>query len=306
MKKALLVASTGGHLAQLVRLSRRWDLSSDSLWVTFDSPQSRTLLEGRRTLFLPYVAPRDYRGVLRSTVQVTRGMAGEKFDVCVSTGAAVALAGFLAARLRRVQCVYVESVSRISGPSLTGRIVHALRLARTYTQHEAWASPSWPHTTSVLLDFQADSRPERPLERILVTLGTIKPYRFDSLVDRVKGLPLGDVEIIWQLGVTERDDLPGQASTFIPQDELLAAAEKSDVVVTHAGVGTLLDLFERGIYPVVVPRRSERGEHVDNHQLQITQLLAGAGLATVCEVGDLDEARLREALSRQIVEKPHA
>jgi UDP-N-acetylglucosamine--N-acetylmuramyl-(pentapeptide) pyrophosphoryl-undecaprenol N-acetylglucosamine transferase len=182
-------------------------------------------------------------------------MGGEKFDVCVSTGAAVALAGFFAARLRGVPCVYVESVSRIAGPSLTGRIVHRLHLARTYTQHEAWASPSWRPIKSVLLDFEAAPRPDRPLERVLVTVGTIKPYRFDALVDRIKRLDLGDVEIVWQLGVTERDDLTGQVSTFMPQDELLAAAEKADVVVTHAGVGTMLDLFERGIYPVVVPRR---------------------------------------------------
>jgi UDP-N-acetylglucosamine--N-acetylmuramyl-(pentapeptide) pyrophosphoryl-undecaprenol N-acetylglucosamine transferase len=303
MSKALLIASTGGHLAQLVRLSRRWNISDDSLWVTFDSPQSRTLLEGRRTFFLPYVAPRDYRGVLRSTVQVARATGGEKFDVCVSTGAGVALAGFLAARGRGVPCVYVESVSRISGPSLTGKIVHRLRLARTFTQHEGWASPSWRHVKSVLLDFERAPRPDRPLTRILVTLGTIKPYRFDALVDRIKQLDLGDVEIVWQLGVTERSDLSGQVFTFMPQDELLAAAEKADVVVTHAGVGTMLDLFERGIYPVLVPRRAERGEHVDDHQLQITRLLASAGLAKVCEVDDLDEQQLREALSWCIVEK---
>jgi UDP-N-acetylglucosamine transferase subunit ALG13 len=149
-------------------------------------------------------------------------------------------------------------------------------------------------------------QPDRPLERLLVTVGTIKPYRFDSLVDRVKGLDLDGVEIEWQLGITEREDLGGKVSTFIPQDELLAAAEQADVVVTHAGVGTLLDLFERGIYPVVVPRRTERGEHVDDHQLQITRLLASSNLAAVCDVEDLDVAQLQEALSWKIVEKPHA
>jgi UDP-N-acetylglucosamine--N-acetylmuramyl-(pentapeptide) pyrophosphoryl-undecaprenol N-acetylglucosamine transferase len=306
MRKALLVASTGGHLAQLVRLSRRLDLSSDSVWVTFDSPQSRALLAGRRTLFVPYVAPRDYRGVLRAAVLVSRGMAGERFDLCMSTGAGLALSGFLAARLRRLPCFYVESVSRIQGPSLTGTIVHALHLARTFTQHKAWASRTWPHTKSVLLDFAAEPQSDRHLGRMLVTVGTIKPYRFDSLVDRVKKLDLGDVDVEWQLGVTDREDLPGKVSTFVPQDELLAAAEKADVVVTHAGVGTLLDLFERGIFPVVVPRRVERGEHVDNHQLQITDLLSAAGLAKVLDVEELDEEQLHQAMSWKVVEKHDA
>jgi UDP-N-acetylglucosamine--N-acetylmuramyl-(pentapeptide) pyrophosphoryl-undecaprenol N-acetylglucosamine transferase len=306
MTKALLVASTGGHLAQLVRIARRLELDGDSLWVTFDSPQSRALLAGERTLFLPYVRPRDYRGTLRATVQIASGMAGERFDVCLSTGAAVAVAGFLAARLHRIPCIYVESVSRTVGPSVTGRMVHALHLARTYTQHKTWASRQWPHTKSVLLDFEAAPQLDRPLGRVLVTVGTIKPYRFDSLVDRVKKLDLEGVDLEWQLGVTDRGDLPGKVSTFVPQEELLAAAEKADVVVTHAGVGTLLDLFERGIFPIVIPRRAERGEHVDDHQLQITEMLSSAGLAKVLDVDDLDERQLHEAMAWKIVEKQHA
>jgi hypothetical protein len=46
-RKLLLVASTGGHLAQLVRLAPGLGASPSSLWVTFDSVQSRSLLAAR-------------------------------------------------------------------------------------------------------------------------------------------------------------------------------------------------------------------------------------------------------------------
>ena len=45
-RKLLLCASTGGHLWQLDRIARAFDVSDDSLWVTFDTDQTRSLLEG--------------------------------------------------------------------------------------------------------------------------------------------------------------------------------------------------------------------------------------------------------------------
>jgi UDP-N-acetylglucosamine transferase subunit ALG13 len=54
-------------------------------------------------------------------------------------------------------------------------------------------------------------------------------------------------------------------------------------------------LLELGIHPIVVPRRKSRGEHVDDHQLQICRLVASLGIATVCEPEELTDATLRAA-----------
>ena len=44
---ALLVASTGGHLVELMRLRPRLTGIGDEVtWVTFDTPQSRSMLAG--------------------------------------------------------------------------------------------------------------------------------------------------------------------------------------------------------------------------------------------------------------------
>ncbi|WP_416375826.1 glycosyltransferase [Pseudoclavibacter terrae] len=75
----------------------------------------------------------------------------------------------------------------------------------------------------------------------------------------------------------------------------------ADVVVTHAGVGTILSLLQDGIHPVVVPRRKERGEHVDNHQEQITTLVKELNVGTAVEAdGDLLAALDRAARLRVI------
>ena len=300
--KLLLAASTGGHLSQIVRFSDRWNISDDSLFVTFDSEQSRSLLRGKRVLHVPYVRPRDLKSTVRAYHEVVRAIGDEKFDMAISTGAALAVGALVAARRKGILCTYVESVSRLHGPSVSGRIINAIRIAEMRTQHSAWAGGRWQQHRSVLEQFSSRPRsgpqPGTPL-KVFVTLGTIRPYRFDSLVDAIIGAGLATEHTVWQLGETSRDGLPGKVLRQTTADEFKAFAMDADVVITHAGVGTLLELLEWGIHPVVAPRRKHRGEHVDDHQLQIAELMASAGLAQVVTPETLSMRQLTEAASRE-------
>ena len=56
--RTLLVAATGGHLSQLVRLEPRLGLDEEPTWVTFDTEQTRELLEGRRVVHAHHHASR--------------------------------------------------------------------------------------------------------------------------------------------------------------------------------------------------------------------------------------------------------
>jgi UDP-N-acetylglucosamine--N-acetylmuramyl-(pentapeptide) pyrophosphoryl-undecaprenol N-acetylglucosamine transferase len=293
-KRIVFVASTGGHLTQLVRLSDTLVIHPDSVWVTFDSEQSRSLLKGRNILRVSYVRPRDYFGVFRTFLYTFRRLRKVQFDACISTGAAVALGVLPWARLRGIPCIYVESVSRADGPSFTGHLVEKLRLAHTFTQHREWTGKRWPLHASVLSAFktverQSSKPPGSPL-KVFVSLGTIKPYRFDSIVDALLRSGVVNDQTIWQLGETARAGLPGRSYGVLPTDVFEGYSKAADVVITHAGVGNILNLLEMGIHPVVVPRRKERNEHVDNHQLQICRVLKSAQVAIVCEADSLTPA----------------
>jgi len=297
--RVLFVASTGGHLTELHRLSTAMGAAADSRWVTFDSEQSRSLLRDSDVSYVPYISPRDLRGTIEAIARLRRIMAETRPVAVVSTGAAVAVSAFVAARLRGIPCHYIESVSRIDGPSLTGRMVAGLRLASLRTQQAAWAGGRWLPYPSVLSEYE--SVPDRtgagsggPL-KLFVTLGTIRPYRFDALVDAVLATGLTDARTVWQLGATTRDDLPGRSVTTMSAQEFRACAQEADVVITHAGVGTAIDLLADGVYPLVVPRRRDYDEHVDDHQNQIAALLRDQGLAEVRPVTDVDAASLRRA-----------
>ena len=55
-------------------------------------------------------------------------------------------------------------------------------------------------------------------------------------------------------------------------NELIASAR---VIVAHAGAGTIIGAFRYRKPLVVVPRRATHNEHIDDHQIDLAQALAG-------------------------------
>src|ERR1044072_919165 len=69
-----LVCSTGGHLAEMVRLRPRFTGVDDVVWITHESDQSRALLEGEETIFVPYTGPRQARAAARNALHAARSL----------------------------------------------------------------------------------------------------------------------------------------------------------------------------------------------------------------------------------------
>lgn len=300
-RKLLLVAATGGHLTELLRLAPRFEPSEESVWVTFDTEQSRSMLAGRNVFYVPYISPRDWQGTVQAFRLLASFLETHEFEAVYSTGSAVALAAFLQPRLRNTPKTYIESVSRTKGPSLTGRLTSFFPSIRLFTQHKSWASKRWNYIESVLAQYNTTSgcSSEGENSRLFVTLGTIKPYRFDALVDTVLESGYAGPDTIWQLGSTDRHGLPGEVFTHMDAAAFTEAARAANVVVTHAGVGTVMQLLEMGKSPVVVPREKNRGEHVDDHQFQISELLIEQNLAVVARVQDLSANHMKRAMNQR-------
>ncbi len=310
MKKALLVASTGGHLAQLTRMAPQLDVSEDSLWITFKNPQSESLLAGQRAVFVPYIRPRDWWGTIKLARTVHSILRRERFDLAISTGAAPAVGALPVARLHGVEARYIESVSRVNGPSLSGRILARLRVADLFTQHEGWADDRWALRDSVFSSYERYSleRAETTSPRLFVTLGTIDGFRFDSMVDAVLATGLANEETVWQLGATYgREDLPGTVYREMPAADFRSHAQAADVVISHAGVGSLLGLLDIGKFPILAIRRKARQEHVDDHQAQIATLADREEIAVAAETSALTREMVLGAAgyaTRPIVSAP--
>jgi UDP-N-acetylglucosamine:LPS N-acetylglucosamine transferase len=118
---ALLVASSGGHLAQLLAL-RPWWQKRDRTWVTFGTEDARSQLDGERAVWAYHPTTRNVLNLVRNLSLAIRVMRRDRPDVVVSTGAAVAFPFFLVAKLMRVPTVYIEVYDRLDSPTLTGRL----------------------------------------------------------------------------------------------------------------------------------------------------------------------------------------
>lgn len=117
----LLVASSGGHLAQIWSLRPWWD-GRDRTWVTFRTPDAESALRGEDVHWAHHPTTRHLGNLLRNTVLALRVFARSRPGVVVSTGAGVAVPFFILAWLLRVPTVYIEVYDRIETPTLTARL----------------------------------------------------------------------------------------------------------------------------------------------------------------------------------------
>jgi UDP-N-acetylglucosamine transferase subunit ALG13 len=116
---------------------------------------------------------------------------------------------------------------------------------------------------------------------IFVTVGT-NEAPFDRLVRAVGELRL-DEEIVVQHGASSVRPLRASCREAMPFAELVEHMKEARVVVTHAGVGSILVAGANGKRPVVVPRLRRFGEAVDDHQLALARRLEEIGLVVLVD-----------------------
>src|SRR3954447_4249116 len=121
----LLVASSGGHLAQLMALQPWWS-KRRRVWSTFATPDAQSQLVGEEVVWAHHPTTRNLRNLIRNLWLAIRTIPRVRPDIVVSTGAGVAVPYFLVARLRRIPTVYVEVYDRIDTKTLTGRLCRPL------------------------------------------------------------------------------------------------------------------------------------------------------------------------------------
>jgi len=119
---ALMVCSSGGHLAQLVAL-RPWCASYRTRWVTFPTADALDLLQDEDVVPAAFPTTRNVPNLLRNLMIAARLLRQERPDVIVSTGAGVAVPFFVLGWLMGVPTVYLEVFDRLDSATLTGRLV---------------------------------------------------------------------------------------------------------------------------------------------------------------------------------------
>lgn len=110
---------------------------------------------------------------------------------------------------------------------------------------------------------------------IFATVGTHQDP-FERMIAGLEALPARD-QLVVQYGYARPPEGVARAVDFMPFEEMEANFAAAEAVITHAGVGSILCARRAGHLPVVVPRFTELGEHVDDHQVELTRALAERG-----------------------------
>ena len=114
---------------------------------------------------------------------------------------------------------------------------------------------------------------------IFVTLGT-QDKPFERMLKSIeKCIIKNDIkdEIIVQSGSTKYESPVMTIRDYIDRDEFRECIEKADIIITHGGVGNILQGLKNNKKVIGCARLEEYGEHVNNHQVQLLERFDEAG-----------------------------
>lgn len=127
---------------------------------------------------------------------------------------------------------------------------------------------------------------------IFVTIGTQLP--FDRLVLSMDAWAERnpDVRIFAQIGPGAKIPAFMEHVEFVPPSQVAGLMREAELIVSHAGMGSVLTALRYQRPILIMPRKASLGEHRNEHQLATARWLDRRPGVTVC----WDEASLAELL----------
>ena len=127
---------------------------------------------------------------------------------------------------------------------------------------------------------------------IFVTLGSQK-FQFNRLlieIDRLIEEGKITEKVFAQTGYSDYKPKNYKFNKFLNRDEFNDIMSKCDKVITHGGTGAIIGAIKKRKKVIAIPRLSGFGEHVDDHQLQITKQFSDMNRSrSINKIDELEE-----------------
>lgn len=118
-----LVCSAGGHFMQLHSLGGIWR-NGPRLWVTLPAADTQTLLKDEQVRWAFGPTNRNLVNFLRNLALAISVLRQFRPRAVLSTGAGVGVPFVWVARLLGIRTIFIEDMTRVTGLSLTGKLVY--------------------------------------------------------------------------------------------------------------------------------------------------------------------------------------
>ena len=138
---------------------------------------------------------------------------------------------------------------------------------------------------------------------IFVTLGTQdKPFNrlLEAVQKQIDNKKIKE-KVIVQAGCTNFESKDMEIFDLIPMEDFSKYIAECDLLITHGGVGSIVDALKKDKKVIAAARLYKYGEHVNDHQLQIIKNFGDAGY--IIPLDDFDA--LDEALKKAKKFKPN-
>lgn len=137
---------------------------------------------------------------------------------------------------------------------------------------------------------------------IFVCVGS-RDYQFNRLIEKLDELVgNGTVkeEIVAQIGKSQYEPKNYKWFRFLDANDFKEYQKNSDLIISHAGTGALIGALKLEKQVISVPRLAKFGEHIDDHQTQISTALKDEGyLREVLDMENLADT-IRECYENPI------
>lgn len=126
---------------------------------------------------------------------------------------------------------------------------------------------------------------------IFVSLGTNDKSFYRLLEEIDKQISIGNIrdKVIVQAGFTKYQSANMKVIDLMSMDEFSDNIKNCDILITHGGVGTILDGLKYGKKIIAFPRLAKYREHVNDHQVQIINEFYNNGYILTGDISDLDK-----------------
>lgn len=107
---------------------------------------------------------------------------------------------------------------------------------------------------------------------IFITLGSQK-FQFNRILIEIdKLVKEGKItqDVFAQIGYSDYKPKNYKYKEFLDREEFSKLMRLSRIVITHGGTGAIIGAVKQGKKVIAIPRLAKYGEHVDDHQVEIT------------------------------------
>lgn len=127
---------------------------------------------------------------------------------------------------------------------------------------------------------------------IFVCVGS-RDYQFNRLIKKMDELVRDGIikdHVVMQIGESEYIPKYCEYYRFVDRDQFKKFQEESRVIISHGGTGALVGALKMGKQVIAVPRLAKFGEHIDDHQMQVSTVLEKGGyLRMVVDINKLGD-----------------